>query len=288
MQLTSEAPASFRSSAERPGPLGLVREGIGDILSRRRLILYLVQADLRKKGADSLLGNIWWVLDPLLQMLVYVVLVSVIFARAQDAYPLFIFSAILPWKWFQSSIQDGTGSVVGQERLIKQIHFPKIVLPVASVVAGIANFAFGMIPLFGLLLLFYRDHLSPWILLIPVIAVVQFVFTLPVAMVLGACNVFYRDIANVSRHVLRLWFYLSPALYSSAQVTKIAANHPEAALVFGLNPFTVLFESYRAVIYDDVQPSWIGLGALLLVSFMLLGACTYVFKRMEPSFAKVL
>ena len=82
MSVTSEVPASFRSSAIQPGAVGLIRDGIAETLSRRRLISYLVQADLKKKGADTLLGNVWWVLDPLLQMLVYVVLVSVIFHAA--------------------------------------------------------------------------------------------------------------------------------------------------------------------------------------------------------------
>ena len=103
MSATHEAPASFRSSAVRPGPIAPVREGIQDSFSRRRLIRYLVQADLKKKGADTLLGNIWWMLDPLLQMVVYVILVSLIFQRKQPDYPLFVFAAILPWKWFSSS-----------------------------------------------------------------------------------------------------------------------------------------------------------------------------------------
>ena len=288
MQLTSEAPASFRSSAERPGPIGLVREGILDALSRKRLILYLVQADLKKKGADTLLGNIWWVLDPLLQMLVYVVLVSVIFQRGQDDYPLFIFAAILPWKWFLSSIQDGTGSVVSQERLIKQIHFPKIVLPVASVASGIVNFAFGLIPLLALLVVFYSDRLSAWILVIPVIALVQFAFTLPVAMVLGAFNVFYRDISNVSRHVLRLWFYLSPGLYAIEELRKASAEYPAVGQLLLLNPFATLFTAYRDVIYNTRAPDWASLGGLAVASLVVLALATWIFKRLEPSFAKVL
>ena len=91
MSATSEAPAAFRHSAARPGPLALIREGIDEILSRRRLVRYLVQADLKKKGADTLLGNIWWVLDPLLQMAVYVILVAIIFQASTPDYPLFIF-----------------------------------------------------------------------------------------------------------------------------------------------------------------------------------------------------
>jgi len=288
MQFTSEAPASFRSSAARPGAVGLIREGLLDILSRRRLIVYLVHAGLKRSGADTLFGNIWWVLAPLLQMLVYVVLVSVIFKRSQPDYPLFIFAAILPWKWFQSSIQDGTTSVVTQERLIKQIHFPKLVLPVATVSSGIANFAFGLIPLAGLLLLFYSDRLRIWLLTIPVIALVQFLFTLPLAIALSAVNVFYRDISNVSRHLLRLWFYLSPGLYAIDQLDDISKNHRIIGEILLLNPFATLFTAYRNAIYNKSSPDFLGLLELSAVSLVLLAGSVYIFKRLETTFAKVL
>ena len=288
MQFTSEAPASFRSSADRQGPVGLIREGFHDILSRRRLIVYLVQAGLKRTGADTLFGNIWWILDPLLQMLVYVVLVSVIFKRPQQDYPLFIFAAILPWKWFQTSIQDGTTAVVAQERLIKQIHFPKLVLPVSTVSSGIANFAFGLIPLAGLIVIFYRDRLTPFLLLIPIVAFVQFLFTLPLAIALSAVNVFYRDISNVTRHLLRLWFYLSPGLYAIDQLNSITDNHRIIGTILLLNPFATLFTAYRNAIYDKVWPDWLALVELSLVSLVLMAAAIYLFKRLETTFAKVL
>ncbi len=122
----------FVAARPVPDPSGLLREALVEVTQRRRLIRYLVQADVRKKGADTLLGNLWWVLDPLLQMAVYVVLVSVVFDRDVPDYPLFIFAAILPWKWFQSTVQDAITSVTGADRLIRQIQFPKLVLPLAS------------------------------------------------------------------------------------------------------------------------------------------------------------
>nr|MBA2558013.1 ABC transporter permease [Chloroflexota bacterium] len=241
MNVVDEVPTSFQTTARRSRALGLLSEAARETWSRRRLIRYLLHADLRKKGADTLLGNTWWVLDPLLQMAVYVVLVSLIFQRAQPDYPLFIFAAILPWKWFSSSIGDAIGSVVGVERLIKQIKFPKIVLPVAATVAGIVNMTFGLLPLAGLLVLFYADRISPFLVLIPLIAAVQFVFTLALAVLLSAINVFYRDVGNVSRHALRLWFYLSPALYSLDQVRTFAQLDPLIVRLMTLNPFAVLF-----------------------------------------------
>lgn len=276
--------------AGRQSPLRLVAQGLTDIWSRRRLARYLVQADLTKKGADTLLGNIWWVMDPLLQMLVYVALITFVAGGALEIedYPLFVFAAILPWKWFSSAVNDAILSVVSRERIIKQVAFPKIILPVAATVGGVANFAFGLIPLVGLMLLFYRDRIAWTLLLIPLIAVVQFAFTLGVAIVLGALNVFYRDVANVARHILRLWFYLSPALYSLEAISGILERQPLVRIVFALNPFTYMFEAYRDVIYLGVAPPFLELGALLVVSLVVLAFCTYLFKRLEPAFAKVL
>jgi ABC-type polysaccharide/polyol phosphate export permease len=287
MALTQET-TPFRSTNVRPGPVALVREAARESWSRRRLIRYLVQADLKKKGADTLLGNLWWVLDPILQMLVYVVLVTIIFQRTTPAYPLFIFAAILPWKWFTSSINDAIVSVTSQERLIKQIHFPKIVLPFAATVAGLVNFGFGLVGLAGLLILLFPDRISVTLVLIPIIAAVQFVFTLGLTFLVAATNVFYRDLGNVSRHVLRLWFYLSPAIYSISQVDHIVQENPILGVLFNLNPFTILFEAYRAVIYSGELPRWSTLGGLFLASLVLLLVATWLFKRVEPAFAKIL
>jgi ABC-type polysaccharide/polyol phosphate export permease len=288
MSATAEAPAHFRRGATRPGPLGLLREALVEVSQRRRLIRYLVQADVRKKGADTLLGNLWWVLDPLLQMAVYVVLVSVVFDRAVPDYPLFIFAAILPWKWFQSTVQDAITSVTGADRLIRQIQFPKLVLPVASAVAGVVNFAFGLIPLTALMLLLYRDRISLALVLIPLIGAIQFAFNVAVAVGLAAINVFYRDVGNLSRHALRLWFYLSPGLYAVEVLRDTAGDIPVVGALLLANPFAILFTAYRDVIYNEVAPDWTALGALLLASLVLLAFTTLLFKRTEPSFAKVL
>jgi ABC-type polysaccharide/polyol phosphate export permease len=288
MSATADAPAHFRRGATRPGPIGLLREALVEVTQRRQLIRYLVQADIRKKGADTLLGNLWWVLDPLLQMAVYVVLVSVVFQRGDETYPLFIFCAILPWKWFQSTVYDAITSVTGADRLIRQIQFPKLVLPVAAATAGVVNFLFGLIPLFTLMILLYRDRISIALVFIPVIAVVQFCFNVAVAVGVAALNVFYRDVGNLARHLLRLWFYLSPGLYAIEDLRKHAGDIPVIGQLLLANPFAILFTAYRDAIYDGRRPEFAPLLALLAASIVLLALTTYLFKRVEPSFAKVL
>jgi homopolymeric O-antigen transport system permease protein len=297
MSATAEVPARYRAAAARPGPLGLLREATLEVWERRRLIGYLVQADVRKKGADTLLGNLWWIIDPLLQMAVYVVLVSVIFNRPQPDYPMFIFAAILPWKWFQTSVYDGISSVTGAGGLIRQVQFPKLVLPIASSLAAVWNFAFGLIPLVTLIVLLFPHRLTWTLLLIPLIAVVQFFFNLSLAIALGALNVFYRDIGNVAKHAMRLWFYLSPGLYAFATLQAATAKLPIPLMQHILlwNPFAILFNAYRDVIYGapaapygGLIPDWGALGALLAASLILLALSTLLFKRVEPAFAKVL
>lgn len=271
-----------------PGAPAALAQGFRDTWTHRRLTWYLVRADLKKHGADTVLGNVWWVLDPLLQLAVYTVMVSVIFKYNMEAYPLFAFAAILPWKWFSSSTNDATTSVVSRERIIKQVAFPKIVLPVAATVGGIVNFAFGMIPLLGLIVIFYPTHLQATLLLIPAVAAVQFVFTLALSVALGSLNVFYRDVGNLFRHVLRMWFYLSPALYTIDRIAEITTNHAVIGKLFTLNPWSILFEAYHDVIYYDRVPNWTSLGSLLIFSLAFLSLAVLFFKRVEPAFAKVL
>ena len=294
MSARTEAPATMVVAAAKPGPLALVGEAIADVVSRRRLVRYLVQAEIRKRGVNTLLGNLWWVLDPLLLMAVYVVLVTFIRTRAIPDYPLFVFAAVLPWKWFTAAVGDATSSVVNQHRLVKQIAFPKIVLPVAATMAGWVGFAFGLIPLLGIML-FYPDRISALVLLIPIIAVVQFFFTLALAVLVAAGNVFFRDLGNVVKHLLRLWFYLSPGLYSLAHIQELETvrANPWISTVFSLNPIAVLFESYRAVIYGTeaggpMLPNFLALAWLLLASLVFLAASAVIFKRLERDFAKVM
>lgn len=281
--MTARTPsASARPKAGKPGLIGLALGGFRDIRDRRNLVRYLVSADLKRTHADSVIGQVWWLLDPILQMAVYWVMVSVIFQKSTPDYALFLFAAILPWKWFSTTLNDSALSVVGRQGLIRQLPFPKIVLPVSTTVAGTVSFGYGLIA-FAFVYLGFLDRLSFWVLTIPLIAAVQFVFTLAAAILVSALNAFFRDVQNILAHGLRLWFYLSPALWSMDQI-----QDPTLQNLMLLNPFTTLFESYRAVTWGTSAPNWTALGVLLVVSLVLLVLAAALFKRVEPAFARIL
>jgi homopolymeric O-antigen transport system permease protein len=265
----------------------LLVEGFSEILNRRRLIRYMVLANMKRTHADTALGQLWWVLDPLFLMVIYVVLVQVIFQRSTPDYPLFIFAAILPWKWFSISLGSSAGSVTGREGLIRQIQFPKIVLPVAAIVAATVSFAISLLAL-AVMYLPYLDRLSPWLIALPLIAAVQFAFSLALGFGLAAMNVFYRDVQVILGHVVRLWFYASPGLWALSDLE----DNPTLHTLLSLNPMAPVLESYRAVIYgttagDPLAPDFAGLAYTLVVSAVVILFTVVVFKRTEPAFAKV-
>lgn len=321
MGAVNEAPAAFRSSNDRPGSVALIRYAITDVWSRRRLIGYMVRADIKKRGVNTVLGNVWWVLDPLITMLIYVLVMTVIFQRSTPDFPLFLLSAMVPFKWFTQTIGSSTHAVTGREGLIKQIMFPKTILPVTSSLSQVVSFLFGMLVLFAVLLVAYTSHLTVQVLWVPLIAVVQFVFVLGFTFMVSGVTVFYRDVGIVIGHFMRLLFWILPILWSfnavagRGQALEEAMGDVDRTLglplgtlfnILHYNPVAQLLESYRQVIYGDLAaipaadggrtlvwttatPPDLPMLALIFVTgvvFVAIG--TIIFKRLEPAFAKLL
>ena len=271
----------------RRGTIGTILDSLASLVERRRLVWYLTMSEIRNKGANSVLGNIWWFLDPALQLFVYFLLVSVIFQQAQPAILLFLGSAILPWKWFSAALASATTSVRGREQVMRQIAFPHIVLPASSVFASVANFAFALVPL-GALYLLYPDRLTPWALAVLPVAAVQFLWTVPVVIMLSAVAVFFRDVSNFIPHGLRIWFYLSPALFPLEKLQALGDQYPWFGFFVTINPFTWLFSGYRDALYYGRSPQWEVLGILALASIPATLLSVYLFRRVSPLFVKVL
>jgi ABC-type polysaccharide/polyol phosphate export permease len=235
---------------------------------------------LKTQNTGTVFGHVWWVLDPLLLMAVYVLVVDVMLNRGGPNYPVFVFTAVLAWKWFSSSVQQAIAITVAKESLMKRMAFPRAVLPISSVAAGAIHFVFGL----GVLILFaiaFGIYPHPALVLLPFIALVQLALILGIAFFLAALNVFFRDVLHLATYVFRVGFYLSPGLYAASQV-------PERyRAIYDLNPFATLFPAYRTVIMEHATPDLpplVGVAAASVVVLILGYVC---FTKLEPSFTKV-
>ena len=279
----------LRLTVGRPklGPIGMIADTIKSAIRRRRLLLYLTIAEVRNDGGNSLLGNLWLILDPAIQLAIYYFLVGMVLNRPQPAFPLFLFSAILPWRWLTMSVSGATSSVRVKDKVMRQIAFPHIVLPIASLAASSVSFLFGMIPLFSLYLAF-PDRLTAWVFAFPIVAVVQILWMIPLAILFSALNVFFRDIGNFVTHGLRIAFYITPALFSYDRILQILEPHPPARLLLDLNPMAWILTAYRDLFYEGRSADWGALLGVALASVPFTLVSIYLFRRMAPSFPKVL
>ena len=281
--------ASLRLTVGRPrrGPLGTVAETVRSVYQRRRLLLYLTIARIRKDGSNSLIGNLWLIIDPTVQLVIYYFLVGLILNRPQANFPLFLFAAILPWRWFTTALSSATEAVRHRDKVMRQISFPQIVLPLSAVAASTTSFFFGMIPLFSLYLV-YPDRLTFWVVALPAVIFVQVLWTIPLAILFSALNVFFSDTGNFVRHGLRIGFYLSPALFSVERIRELLAPYPPAHLLLDLNPMAWILTAYRDLLYEGRSADWSALIVVALASLPFTFVSVYVFRRMAPSFVKVL
>lgn len=224
-----------------------------EVLRYRGLIRNLVVSELKIRYKNSALGFVWSLLNPLGMMVVFTVVFGVLWPNNQiEKYPLFLLCGLLPWNYFAASVNSSTNSIVANSNLVKKVYFPREVLPISSVLAQLVNFLLAFIVLFAVLLIF-RSNLSPWLPLLPVIILIQTLFTLGVALVLSTLNVFYRDTIIILEVVLLAWFFLTPIFYS---VDMLPASYDVAGMTLNVrriyyiaNPMASLVNMYRDMLY---------------------------------------
>lgn len=252
------------------------------LLARRELIKFFVIADLKRIYNNKILGFIWIILDPLMMMLVYTFLVVIIFHRGGPQFPVLLFSALLSWRWFTYSVTTSVKSITSRAKLIQTVKFPNVVLPLSRTFIGMINYLFGLLALIPLLFIF-DVKLTINIFWLPILIFLQLFFTISVSIFFAAIGVYFRDLENILSFTLRLWFYLSPALYS---VTDTIPN--KYLNIYMLNPFAILFESYKNVLVRGIPPSIIYIYIFILFTIPLFLFSWHFFHKREPYFAKSL
>ena len=258
-----------------------MRELGRSLLTHRELIGILVAKQLKLRYRGSLLGFCWTLLNPLLLMLVYTLVFSVYFRVDVDRYPAFLFSGLLPWIWFSSSLQQGVTSILDGAGLVTRSRFPAEVLPVVTLTANTVNFLLTL-PLLFLFLLAFHVTPGPALLALPVLVALQYLLTLGPVLILSAANVYYRDLQHIILHLLTVMQFLTPIFYPASLIPE-----PLRAWAF-LNPLAALFSAYQDVFYWNRGPAWPPLLALFLLAAVILSVAVTMFARSKQTFVEVL
>ncbi len=256
---------------------------LGTLFRYRALIQSLVSRELKARYRGSVLGFLWSFVNPLLQLLTYTLVFTLILPNKQpDIQPffLFLFCGILPWTWFQTSLAEASGVLIASSNLIKKVLFPAEVLPTVAVLANLSHFVLGL-PIL-LVFLAYKGKLAWTALLLPLPMLVQLVLTLGIALFLSALTVHFRDIQSILNHVLHLWFFATPVIYSYAQIAEGTALRQ----VLRLNPMTHVIVTYQQMLFHGNVDHWRGLFLALLVGVVAFAAGAFLFDRLRDTLAE--
>jgi lipopolysaccharide transport system permease protein len=245
----------------------------------RELVYFLAWRDIKVRYKQTAIGAAWAIIQPLTTMLIF----TLIFDRlanipTEAPYPISAYTALLPWNLFANALNHGTSSVVGSASLISKVYFPRLILPVASVMAGIIDFAIGCLVLAGLMIWF--DVKLRWgIVVLPAFVALAMLTALSVSLWLSALNVRYRDVGHAIPFIIQIWLFASPVAYEAHSIPD------QWRFLYSLNPMTGVIEGFRWAVLGSQNPDVgaIALSVVVVLSLFFWGA-TY-FRRLERTFA---
>jgi lipopolysaccharide transport system permease protein len=258
------------------------------------LIRNLVSRNLKVRYKNSILGVLWSWLNPLFMMTVYTVVF--IFMRRSDNgvvpnrdFPVFVLCALLPWNFFSGSVIESVGSIVDNAALVKKVYFPREILPLSVVLSNLVNFGIALIILIPMLLAFGIGF-TPWVLLLPVVILIQFCFITGVAFLLSTLNVFYRDTRAIMDVAMMAWFFVTPIIYPvdilprSREILGLTIDIHRWTRI--LNPMASLVAAYRDVLYYGRRVGTDFLARTAVTALVVLFVGYAVFYKYSPAFGE--
>ncbi len=224
-----------------------------EIASYRFLLSNLVVRDLKLRYKGSILGFLWSLVNPLLLMLVFTFVFTVMLPEYRvPRFPVFVMCAVLPWNFFSTAIMGSIGAISGNGHLIKKVYFPPEILPMATVLANFVNFMLASIVLFAMIMVF-RIPLTFALVWLPLIMLAHILFTGGMAFILSTINVFYRDTGVIMEVLIQAWFFLTPVFYPLEVLPEWGelwgVQIPVQRMLYILNPMASIIASYRSVLY---------------------------------------
>jgi lipopolysaccharide transport system permease protein len=253
-----------------------------DIWAYRELLFVLAMRDIKVRYKQTVLGATWAILQPFMTMVVFTIFFGHLAAMPSDGYPypVFVYSALLPWTFFANAMTSSSNSLIGAGQLISKVYFPRLIIPLSSLGAGVIDFTIASGVLLAMML-FFGVGWSLNLLMVPVLLLAMMLLILGVGTCLSALTVAYHDFRYVVPLTLQLWMFITPVVYPASLVPT------RWQWLFFLNPMSGLIEGFRAAFLGKPFELWgLAMSLCIAVPFLLVGIA--YFTRVERRFADII
>ena len=262
---------------------GWVSLKLGEVWEYRELLFFLTWRNIQVRYKQTALGVVWAIIQPLFTMLVFSLFFGKLAKVPSDGipYPIFAFAALVPWTFFSNGLSQSSNSLVGNSNLIKKVYFPRLTIPISTVLSGVVDFAVAFIMLLGLMV-YYRITPTVNTLWVVPLLLLALVTSLGIGLWLSALNVQYRDVQHAVPFLTQFWMFSTPIAYSSSMLSEPWRT------IYAINPMVGVVEGFRwALLGTEPAPGAILAASSLVAVLILIGGAFY-FRRMEKGFADVI
>jgi lipopolysaccharide transport system permease protein len=259
---------------------GLAALNLRDLWTYRELIFFMIWRDIKVRYKQTLLGAAWAVIQPVLTMLVFNFIFGTVAKVNTEGipYPIFSYTALLPWGLFTSALNNASRSLTSNTNMITKIYFPRLVLPLSSVLGGLVDFAIAFVILV-VMMIYYHVTATGAIIWLPLFLLLSIVTALGVSLWLAAINVQYRDVNYVLPFLTQFWMFLTPVAYSAKVISD------KWQLVYSLNPMAGVVNGFRWALLGTNSGPNLNMAISVLISLVILVSGLFYFRSMERTFA---
>jgi len=267
---------------------GWVAVRLDELWEHRELLYFFVWRDVKVRYKQTALGAAWAVLQPLLTMLIFTIFFGQMAGIGSEGvpYPIFSYAGLLPWTFFAHGLGGASNSLVGSASLLKKVYFPRLIVPVSSVLGGVVDFAVAFVVLIGMMF-WYGVKPGPGVLLLPVLLFLAAAAALGTGLWLSALNVEYRDVRYVMPFFIQLLLFVTPVIYPASEVVEKLEARGIPGWLYGLNPMAGVIQGFRWSLLGSGMSPWSLLAVGSSVTVLLLAGGLFYFRRMERTFADV-
>jgi lipopolysaccharide transport system permease protein len=274
-------PSDYQVIVVKPSK-GWISLKLKELWEYRELLYFMAWRDIKVRYKQTVLGAAWAIIQPFFTMVVFSIFFGKLARVPSDGlpYPIFAYAALVPWTFFANGLNQASNSLVGSANLIKKVYFPRLVVPISSVISGVVDFVLAFAVLLGMML-FYGILPTVNILWLPLFVLLIFVTALGVGFWLSALNVQFRDVRYTVPFLTQFWLFATPIAYPSSLLSE-----PWRTL-YGINPMVGVIEGFRwALLGTDTAPGPIIIVSTVVALILFFGGAFY-FRRLERSFADV-